>query len=502
MAISFVLNPFTGNFDSISTLSITTVGTSPNANGGSISAGQVLTLQPANTSFPGVLTAADWNTFNNKQATITIGALDAQAANATGLALVSNVLSTQSADGTHPGMVNTTTQTFAGNKTFTGTISASNLSGTNTGDVTLATFGSTPANPGASLSGQVLTLQPADATHGGGVSTTTQTFAGNKTFTGTISASNFSGSSSGTNTGDVTLAAFGSTPATEGASLSGQVLTLQPADGTHGGGVSTTTQTFAGAKTFSTSVTSPIFSSSTANPASAGVVRLANADLIEWRNQGNSGNVTLQVDTSNNLNLSSGGLTLNGSTSGSFTEKAADTTTNYTVKWPSAQGGASTIIQNDGSGNLSWVTNPNATVAAKYTSSTSSVTNANGVAVYPTQVYDTNSAYNNSTGIFTAPVAGKYLVTAVAQGTTTTVGLGDAVILRAFKNGSLDTSFPSFVFQVISTSITFIFGGSTIVDCALNDTISVQTIHGGSTTDFNLSGSATANVVSFERVGT
>ncbi len=96
------------------------VGNAPNANGGLIS-GTTLTLEPADATHPGVLTAADWNTFNNKQATITIGALDAQAANATGLALVANVLSTQSADATHPGVVNTTTQTFAGNKTLSGT---------------------------------------------------------------------------------------------------------------------------------------------------------------------------------------------------------------------------------------------------------------------------------------------------------------------------------------------------------------------------------------------
>lgn len=57
-----------------------------------------------------------------KQATITIGALDAQAENANGLALVSNVLSSQSADATHPGMVNITTQTFAGAKTFANVI--------------------------------------------------------------------------------------------------------------------------------------------------------------------------------------------------------------------------------------------------------------------------------------------------------------------------------------------------------------------------------------------
>lgn len=42
-----------------------------------------------------------------------------------------------------------------------------NLSGTNTGDVSLAAVGSSPSANGASLSGQVLTLQPADATHPG-----------------------------------------------------------------------------------------------------------------------------------------------------------------------------------------------------------------------------------------------------------------------------------------------------------------------------------------------
>lgn len=47
-------------------------------------------------------------------------------------------------------------------------------------------------------------------------------------------------------------------------------------------------------------------------------------------------------------------LTLDGSTSGSFTQRAANVTTTYSVKWPSAQGTASTFLQNDGAGNLSW----------------------------------------------------------------------------------------------------------------------------------------------------
>jgi hypothetical protein len=89
---------------------------------------------------------------------------------------------------TQRGVVSTGVQSFAGAKTFTGAISASNLSGTNTGDVTLAAIGATPNANGGSLSGQVLNLQPADASFGGVVSTGAQSFAGDKTFVDFIEA--------------------------------------------------------------------------------------------------------------------------------------------------------------------------------------------------------------------------------------------------------------------------------------------------------------------------
>lgn len=65
-----------------------------------------------------------------------------------------------------------------------------------------------------------------------------------------LSRSNGTGTS-GTNTGDVTLTAVGSSPNADAASLSGQALTLQPADGSNPGLISTGAQTIAGAKTFS-----------------------------------------------------------------------------------------------------------------------------------------------------------------------------------------------------------------------------------------------------------
>ncbi len=59
-----------------------------------------------------------------------------------------------------------------------------------------------------------------------------------------------------TPTGINTLAAIGSTPNANGASISGTTLTLQPADGTNGGVVTTSSQTFAGIKTFSNTTNS------------------------------------------------------------------------------------------------------------------------------------------------------------------------------------------------------------------------------------------------------
>lgn len=66
---------------------------------------------------------------------------------------------------------------------------------------------------------------------------------------GNLTANNFSGTSSGTNTGDVTLTTIGSAPNANAASLTGQQLRLQPASGSFGGVVTTLAQSFAGGKT-------------------------------------------------------------------------------------------------------------------------------------------------------------------------------------------------------------------------------------------------------------
>lgn len=122
-----------------------------------------------------------------------------------------------------------------------GAITGSNLSGTNTGNVTLTGVGATPNANGASLSGQALTLQPADATNPGLMSVTTQTFAGLKTFSSIVTA-DISGTSSnvtgvvaethgGTNqssytTGDILYASATNTLSKQAVGSTGQVLTV------------------------------------------------------------------------------------------------------------------------------------------------------------------------------------------------------------------------------------------------------------------------------------
>lgn len=91
MPKKIIFNGISGQFDTISEVALAAAGSTPNTSGASISADQTLTLQPA--------------------------------------------------DGSNPGIVSTGTQTLAGNKTFSGSISASNLSGTNTGDQTITLSG-------------------------------------------------------------------------------------------------------------------------------------------------------------------------------------------------------------------------------------------------------------------------------------------------------------------------------------------------------------------------
>jgi hypothetical protein len=92
------------------------------------------------------------------------------------------------------GTVDSTTYQGAITLTTTGTSGAATLVGSTLnvpnyadgGVLSLSAIGSTPNANAATITGTVLNLQPADASFGGVVTTGTQTFAGDKTLTGTL----------------------------------------------------------------------------------------------------------------------------------------------------------------------------------------------------------------------------------------------------------------------------------------------------------------------------
>lgn len=251
-----------------------TLGT---ANGLSLT-GQALSLGLSSTSTTGALSSTDWNMFNGKQPAGTyvtaVSVATANGVSGTSSGGTTPAL-TLSLGAITPTMVNGNTLTTGTGtltlSTFTLTVSGTaNVTGTNSGDITASAVGSTPNANGFSLTGQQVTLQPANGTQPGVLTAIAQTIGGAKTFSSSISASNLTGS----NTGDVTFGTVGATPVSQAATVAGQMVTLQPADGTNPGLLTAIAQTIGGAKTFNTGVLYPVTASKVAN------YNVANTDYL------------------------------------------------------------------------------------------------------------------------------------------------------------------------------------------------------------------------------
>ncbi len=171
---------------------------------------------------------------------LSLGSFDGNTVDAKGASIAASVLYMQSADATHPGEVNVSTQTFAGQKTF-----STGLSGTLTGSASLNVLTSALGNlSDAGTDGIIVT---------GGTGSIVGTVSlaqhvADTSHNGYLSSTDwntFSGKQD-----PISLTTFGSTPNNNGLTLSSNVLNMEPADLTHPGGVSTAAQTFGGSKTF------------------------------------------------------------------------------------------------------------------------------------------------------------------------------------------------------------------------------------------------------------
>lgn len=137
-------------------------------------------------------------------------------------------------------------------------------------------------------------------------------------------------------------------------------------------------------------------------------------------------------------------------------------------------------------------------VGMRYTTSSQATTTTTAVAVFTVKDFDTHNAYNTSTGIYTVPVSGMYSITGVVLGSAR-VGASHDMTASIQANGSTIASTNIFI-NAASNPGTVQMPGQCSATTRL---LAGQTITFSARTGYNdnLSGSATANMMSIVRVG-
>lgn len=279
-------------------------------------------------------------------------------------------------------------------------------------------------------------------------------------------------------TGDVTGSSTGGSIATTVAAIAGT--TVSGVTGTGTTVVFSASPTLTGTAVVaslgaSTNISSPAFTSSSSNTAAAGVLRLATANTIRWRNNANSADVALAKDTSDQLSwagtsfLSSAGVLLAAGSpayTGDVTKPSGSLTTTV-----AAIGGVA-------------VGTPTGTTNAVFSNSPTLVTPALGT---PTALVGTNisgtgasfTAGNVSTNHnMTGPITGTGNVTSITAQTGT--GTTFAMSAGPTFSGTLASAAIT-ASGIITGNASTNFFGTTADSGSAKTTVTIQ----GSTTAYN-----------------
>lgn len=236
----------------------------------------------------------------------TVGTIDTAAASANGMAITGASIYAQSASISNPGLVNNSTQSFSGNKTFTGALSLSS---------TLAVASAATLSGGVTVSGASLTgptgiftnLQDSGLTASKAITTDASDNLVSSLTTST-ELGYVHGVTSAIQTqinsiaGSVTsIGAVSGTSTAKGADLTGNVLTLHYADVTNPGLLSATTQSIAGAKTFTAAET--ISDTTASSSYTTGALVVAGGVGIAGQLTLNGSVVSTNAGSFNNLNV-------------------------------------------------------------------------------------------------------------------------------------------------------------------------------------------------------
>lgn len=141
-----------------------------------------------------------------------------------------------------------------------------------------------------------------------------------------------------------------------------------------------------------------------------------------------------------------------------------------------------------------------AIINAQYTSNNGqTVTDGNNV-IYEDSVYDTNSAYNTGTGVYTVPTTGKYRISAAASGTAH-AGTVNTTRFRInainITSGAVRCGYANIA--TTTSSVTYNSMVSTTLNCTAGDQLAIR--FDISTYTGTLAASGNVNHFSIERVG-
>lgn len=198
------------------------------------------------------------------------------------------------------------------------------------------------------------------------------------------------------------------------------------------------------------------------------------------------------LQLSGNTTTTSGNLALKGFTSGAVTHTVPASVTSYSVAWPSAQGAASTVLTNDGAGNLSWVAAASSANAVQGTL-TSSFSTASGAFV-PTGLSATitPSSVTSRIKISVTGTLGNSMASASANASifrgVTNIGGTDGFVLSGVSAASVTPWTPTCIVYLDSPATT------------LATTYTLQIKTGGVGTAFWNVGAAKVTVILLEEV--
>lgn len=115
-----------------------------------------------------------------------------------------------------------------------------------------------------------------------------------------------------------------------------------------------------------------------------------------------------------------------------------------------------------------------AKVQANNVSAQSIANSTNTVITNWTETLDANNNFNNTTGVFTAPTAGQYLVSAQAFFVAANWAANSVAIINILQNGTAKATFSNSFFSAVTGQNVTTPLGTFMLNCAASDTISIQ----------------------------